>query len=158
MTVLTRLLIVFVLIWGMAGCISPQAMKSNSANACLLTEPLWIKPPEDSAVLSPPVYSQYFVNEDRSIWASALWATEEEYGLNVSGKWIKVAWFRPTGTELMITGRRLDVQAPPLESEVNCCYPTRFQVSGLYFPTEGCWKVTARAAENELSFIVRIEP
>jgi hypothetical protein len=27
----------------------------------------------------------------------------------------------------------------------------------LYFPTEGCWEVTARAAEHELSFVVWVE-
>jgi len=98
------------------------------------------------------------INEERSIWASASWATQEEYDMNVSREWIKVGWFRPAGVELVITGQRLDGEAPPLESEASCCYPTRFQASGLYFPTEGCWKVTANAAESKLSFIIWVEP
>jgi hypothetical protein len=92
------------------------------------------------------------------MWASASWAIAEEYRMNVSPEWIKVVWFRPAGAEFVITGRRLDGEAPPLEAEASCCYPTRFQASGLYFRTEGCWKVTAKAAGKELSFVGWIEP
>jgi hypothetical protein len=73
-------------------------------------------------------------------------------------EWIKVGWFRPAGAELIILGQWLDGNAPLLEAEVPCCYPTRFQATGLYFPTDGCWKVTARVADSELSFIVWVEP
>jgi hypothetical protein len=156
MTLIRRLIAPFLLL-GLAACTSAQFTKGASANACLLTELLWVKPPEDSAVLDPPAYSHYFVNEGSSIWASASWATEKE-SRNVADEWIKVGWFRPKGTELIISGQRLDGNAPPLEAEVPCCYPTRFQTSGLYFPTEGCWKVTAKAADSELSFIVWVEP
>ena len=126
--------------------------------ACPLTKPVWAVPPEDSAVLDPPAYGYYFLNADRSIWASAWWEEQEEYSLRVSEEGIKVGWFRPAGAELEITGQRLDGEAPPLEAEASCCYPTRFQASGLYFPTEGCWEVTAKAADSRLSFIVWVEP
>ena len=126
--------------------------------ACPVTEPDWVLPPEDSAVLNPPAYGYYFLNEDRSIWASAWWEEQEENYLRVNEEGIKVGWFRPAGAELVITGQRLDGEAPPLEAEASCCYPTRFQASGLYFPTEGCWEVTAKAADSKLSFVVWVEP
>jgi len=126
--------------------------------ACPRTEPVWVKPPEDSAVSGPPEDGYYFLNEDRSIWASAWWEEQEEYSLRVSEEGLKVGWFRPAGAELVITGQRLDGEAPPLDAEASCCYPTRFQASGLYFPTEGCWEVTAKAADSKLSFVVWIEP
>jgi hypothetical protein len=119
---------------------------------------VWAKPPDDSAVQGSPGYGYYFVNEDRSIWASAWWTGEEEHRLRVSEEGFKVGWFRPAGAALEITGRRVDGQAPPLEAHVACCYPTRFQASGLYFPTEGCWEVTAKAAGSELVFVVRVAP
>jgi hypothetical protein len=158
MTLFNRIFRVLLVVLGLAACSSTQAVGSASANACLLTAPLRIKPPEDSAVPDPPAYNDYFVNEDRSIWASASWATQAEPGLNVSKEWIKVGWFRPAGAELVITGKRLDGNASPLEAEAGCCYPTRFQASGLYFPTEGCWKVIARAAGSELAFTVWVDP
>lgn len=158
MTLFQRVFLVLFFVFGLAACTGMQFVKGTSINACQLTEPLWIKPPEDSAVQDPPAYSHYFANKDSSILSSASWATEEEFRLNAADEWIKVGWFRPAGADLVITGKRLDGEAPPMESEVSCCYPTRFQASGLYFPTEGCWEVTARAAESELSFTVWIEP
>lgn len=152
-----RALIALFFVFGLAACTGTPTTEATSASACLLTEPLWVKPPEDSAVLDAPAFSHYFVNEDSSILASASWAVEKEARLNVAEEWIKVGWFRPVGAELIVTGRRLDGEAPPLEVEASCCYPTRFQASGLYFPTEGCWEVTAKAADKELSFTVWVE-
>jgi len=71
---------------------------------------------------------------------------------------VKVGWFRPAGAELTVTGQRLDEETPSLEADFPCCYPTRFQAAGLYFPTEGCWEVTARAEDASLTFVVWIEP
>ena len=92
------------------------------------------------------------------MWASAGWTGQEESYLRAGEEGVKVGWFRPAGATLKITGRRLDASAPPLEAHVPCCYPTRFQSSGLFFPTEGCWQVTAQAANSQLSFVVQVAP
>ena len=134
------------------------SISCTGTEKCPVAEPVWIKPPEDSAVQNPPAYGYYFVNEDSSVLASAWWTGNDDYPLRAGKDGNKVGWFRPAGAELEITGKRLDGQAPPLEAYVPCCYPTRFQATGLYFPTEGCWEVTARAAVSELSFVVKVEP
>jgi hypothetical protein len=136
---------------------SAAAVESSPASDCPVTEPVWAKPPEDSAVQNPPAYGYYFVNEDRSIWSSA-GRSESEDSLRAGEEGNKVGWFRPEGAALVITGERIDGQAPPLEAHVPCCYPTRFQATGLSFPTEGCWRVTAKAADRVLSFVVAVEP
>jgi len=137
---------------------SALAAESTLVSACPVTEPDWAKPPDDAAVPDTPEYGYYFVNEDRSIWASAWWTEAKEYHLRASEEGIKVGWFRPAGATLEISGHRLDGQAPPLEVHVPCCYPTRFQATGLIFPTEGCWELRARAADSALSFVVSVEP
>ena len=134
------------------------ACAKSSAQDCRVTKPVWIKPPEDSAVQDPPAYGYYFVNEDRSIWASAWWTDNEDYPLRAGKEGNKIGWFRPAGAELVIIGQRLDAKAPALEADVPCCYPTHFQATGLYFPTEGCWEVNAKAEDGELSFVVWVEP
>ena len=53
MTPIRRLVASFLLL-GLAACESTQLTKGTAANACLLTEPLWVKPPEDAAVSDPP--------------------------------------------------------------------------------------------------------
>jgi hypothetical protein len=128
------------------------------SEACQVTEPVRAKPPEDAAVQNEPRVGNYYVNDDRSIWASAWWTEAEGYPLRADKDGVKVGWYRPEGAELEITGRRMDGNAPPLEAHVPCCYPTRFQATGLYFPASGCWEVTARAAESVLSFVVWVEP
>jgi hypothetical protein len=123
-----------------------------------VTEPLWVKPPEDAAVLNEPAYGWYYVNADRSIWASAGWTGQEDSYLRAGEGGVKVGWFRPAGAVLTISGQRTDGPAAPLTAHVPCCYPTRFQATGLFFPTAGCWRVTASAAESELSFTLWVEP
>lgn len=127
--------------------------------ACPVTKPKWLKPSEDSAVSGSPDYGYYFGNEDRSILASAWWWEEaKEYHLRSNEEGNKVGWFRPAGAALEITGERIDAPAPPLKADVPCCYPTRFQATGLVFPIDGCWRMTARAEESELSFVIWVEP
>lgn len=148
----TRFLAAILLAVILSACLNRSAR-----SACPVTEPVWVKPPEDAAVQDPTAHGYYFVNEDRSIWASAWWMGWDE-PLQVREEGFKVGWFRPAGAELIITGKRLDGEAPPLEAHASCCYPTRFQASGLYFPTEGCWEVTASAQDRKLSFVIWLEP
>jgi hypothetical protein len=153
----TGLFLLFILF--LVSC-TPVAMpaKTTLDNACQITKPVWAKPPDDPAVQGSTEYGYYFINEDRSIWASAWWTDQEENYLRVSEDGIKVGWFRPAGAELIITGQRIDAQAPPLDAHVPCCYPTRFQATGLFFPAEGCWEVTAKAGDRVLSFLLQVEP
>lgn len=70
------------------------------------------------------------------------------------GKW---AWYRYVPGELTIEGRRLDAPAPQLVAQVPDGYgPSGFQVSGLSFPTIGCWEVTGRVGDASLTFVVRV--
>ena len=114
-----------------------------------MTETIEGEPPRDPNA-SPFGFGAYHVNEDRSIWlGSRRW---------VAGKGDKGIWIRPQGTQLEVTGRRLDGDAPPLSVRIPCCYPTGFQVTGMTFPTEGCWEVKAKAGDKEIRFVVVVEP
>lgn len=67
----------------------------------------------------------------------------------------KLGWYRESGSDrLRITGQRLDRQAPPLRSRVPAGYGGSLQVSGLVFPTTGCWRVEGRAGRGHLAFVV----
>ena len=149
----------FVICLLLTGCaVVEQTLHERAAAACPVTEPAWLLPPEDSAVGNAPSHGYYYANADRSILSAAWWWKAEDHTLRPSEEGIKTGWFRPAGAELTITGVRLDGDAPPLSSNVPCCYPTRFQASGLIFPTEGCWEVNAEAEGETLSFIVWVEP
>jgi hypothetical protein len=72
---------------------------------------------------------------------------------NGSISW-KFPFWRMVAGQLSITGRRLDAPAPPLTSRVPNGYGTiGFQASGVIFPTEGCWQVTAKTMHTSLTFV-----
>lgn len=71
---------------------------------------------------------------------------------------IKVAWFKPAGVQLQVTGRRLDGPAPPLQTDIPEGYDGEFQSSSLLFPSPGCWEVEATADGSSLRFVVAVYP
>jgi len=92
----------------------------------------------------------WYINTDRSIWVTA-------------GRWVqgqegnKVLWIRPQGTNLRVTARRLDGdEGTPLKADIPCCYPTGFQATKIYFPTSGCWEITATAGKSALKFVTKV--
>jgi hypothetical protein len=123
----------------------------------------------DAAPSSPhadPVGSRHpqrwYINEDRTIWAGPVpfggWTADgglyQGNPMFVKGQ--KTYWVRPPGTQLMITGHRLDGIAPLVEAHIPCCYTSSFQIVGLHFPTEGCWEVVATSGVSELRFITQV--
>lgn len=114
-------------------------------SSCELTPTEQATPPKDPNA-DPFGSGPWYINESRTIWAG--WdASQMRSGGN------KVLWIRPEGTNLAISGRRLDAASPPLEASIPCCYPTGFQATGLTFPSGGCWLITATAGESKLTFI-----
>lgn len=70
---------------------------------------------------------------------------------------MKWGWWRGVNGQLTIEGRRLDAPAPPLQADIPAGYgETGFQATGLIFPTEGCWQVTGKAGEAELTFVTLV--
>ncbi|MEZ4770161.1 MAG: hypothetical protein R2844_17265 [Caldilineales bacterium] len=136
----------------------PAPIATDTPATCPVTEPEWLLAPDDPAVLSEPAFGYYYVNADRSMWASAWWSQDGALPLQAGEDGVKVGWFRPAGATLTITGQRIDGDAPPLGSHVPCCYPTRFQASGIDFPEPGCWRVAATAADSQLTFVVEVVP
>lgn len=127
--------------------VEPNSVTNES---CAVTQPIQEQPPDDPHA-DPFPFGNWHINADRTIWVAlphdGTWGTGGE----------KVLWIRPAGTELVVRGERLDATAPPLLMSIPCCYPTGFQVTGMYFPTVGCWEVTATAGKHELRFITQVE-
>ncbi len=104
-------------------------------------------------------------------WNDALWTNLWMWGedgvrlpvddLHVSENGIyqlKWAWYRFKDGKLEITGRRLDGPSKPLEAWIPDGYgESGFQVTGISFPTAGCWEVTGRLGDDTLTFVVWVE-
>jgi len=77
-----------------------------------------------------------------------------------SNGWIraKVGWWHARGT-VRVSGKRLDAPAPPLRADVGPLSSApggTFVPSLLYFPSAGCWRLTATAGGARLVAVVRV--
>ena len=126
--------------------------ETRAAKDCPLTTPIRDEPPPDPNA-DPFGVNYWYINADRTLWAGPV---EGNYPWQAGGN--KVIWIRPQGTQLTISGRRLDSNAPPLKAWIPDGYRTGFQVTGMTFPVGGCWEITARSGDHELRFVTRVAP
>jgi hypothetical protein len=113
------------------------------------TDGLWIAPPADGT------------------WGGQHFSTTDPASGNKTDWWreAKVSWWRQGydwrvdgPPKLKVTGRRLDSTAPPLVADeanaVRIRFPKAYMMDGLYFPAPGCWEITGRYEDDELTFVV----
>lgn len=88
---------------------------------------------------------------------------------NPQGYTQKIPWWREgyiwkeePEPDLTVTGERLDAEAPPLlVSQATNAYAEDMgsaMMIGVDFPTLGCWQMTGKYADAELSFVVWVAP
>ena len=88
---------------------------------------------------------------------------------NPEGYTQKILWWRDGYTwdqepepNLIVAGERLDESAPPLNmSTANGAYASDIgsaMMVGVDFPTLGCWKITGKYNDAELSFVIWVAP
>jgi len=127
----------------------PGGISAAPVSACSESPVIREQPPGDPHA-DAFGYGPWHISADRKIWVGTKFQAGE------AGN--KVIWIRPAGTKLLIKGRRVDAAGAPLRVGIPAEYPWSFQVTGLYFPSAGCWEVTARAGQSELSFMTEVSP
>ena len=132
------------------------AADALTAVACPVTTPNGSTPPGEQP--SPNYHS------NGQLW-TVLWpdgqvifepsgpgSIEEDGSLGM--KW---AWWRSVAGQLTIEGRRLDAPAPPLRADIPKGYgESGFQATDLIFPSDGCWEVTGKVGQAELTFVTLV--
>lgn len=72
---------------------------------------------------------------------------------------IKLGWLSPSASP-RVTGRRIDRPGRPLDARIGVRSFTSeggsFYPSSLYFPSSGCWRITARNSAARIEFVVRL--
>ena len=111
-----------------------------SPDFLLGTNKLWI-------VLRNDGTWQGLTNWPDGTFRQALWWWREGYD-----------WHRNPHPPLKVTGNRLDSPAPPLQSVVRDGWTNdsdhHFILNGINLPALGCWKITGRFEDAEVSFVV----
>jgi hypothetical protein len=108
------------------------------------TEKLWIQLPTDGTWKGLPHY-----RPTDTAFRNKLFWWREGYD-----------WHNNAQPMLKVTGKRLDSPAPPLvtDGHANAGWTGdsnhSFIVSGIDIPTLGCWKITGRFEDAELSFVI----
>jgi hypothetical protein len=105
---------------------SPGVTGETSEAACPITPYAESLPPDPH----PAGFTTTWLrNDDGSLWAGLAPPYQGAWYAGADG--LKVQWWRATGffseDALMVEGQRLDRAAPPLQAEIPCCYPSRYQ-------------------------------
>jgi hypothetical protein len=132
--------------------------------------------PGEAAFEAPAPYSSeapwkgFFWYGSRDLWTAlrtdGIWAGLPD---NPEGFTQKIMWWSDkfvlkdeNEPALVVSGRRLDAEAPPLKSygATNAFADDigEAMLTGVDFPTLGCWEITGRYKEAELTFVVWIAP
>jgi hypothetical protein len=127
----------------------PYPAKPYGGGFWIGADGLWIAPPADGT------------------WGGQHFSTTDLASGNKTDWWreAKVSWWRQgydwrvdSASKLKVTGRRLVSTAPPLVAHeanaVGIRFPKAYMMDSLYFPAPGCWEITGRYEEDELTFVV----
>lgn len=81
----------------------------------------------------------------------------EQFNADGSLNW-KMGMYRLAPGKLTVTGQRLDAPAPPAQGyyDLEGYGDSGFQAGWVYFPSEGCWEITARVADASLIFVTLV--
>jgi hypothetical protein len=135
---------------------------------CPLTQPSLTPfvPPPPNAPNAP--YGFWYGTD--ALWtvvpSDGVWSSLPYYGGTYSQKvlWWRqgYSWTEEPQPELSVTGQRLDASAPPLRASraTNAFAPDiqSAMLVGIDLPTDGCWEITGRYRDTELSFVVWVAP
>jgi hypothetical protein len=149
--------------------IQPAALPHDLPASCPITVP------QDPPFLPPAPYDELGFEGEFWYGSNSLWTAVPHDGTwaglpyNQHGYTQKVFWWREgyvwneePKPELIVTGERLDAPAPPLlASKGTNAYAKDIgsaMLVGVDFPTLGCWKITGKYADAELSFVVWVTP
>jgi hypothetical protein len=149
--------------------VTPITVPHDPPASCPITVP------QDPPFTPPAPYDSLGFEGEFWYGSDSLWTAVRENGTwealphNPEGYTQKVFWWRDgyvwteePEPELIVTGERLDAHAAPL----NASKATNASASdigsamlvGVDVPTLGCWKITGKYREAELSFVVWVAP
>lgn len=150
--------------------VSSEIVPKEPPKDCPLTVP------QEPAFVPPSPYDtlgweEYFWFGSASLWTSipqnGIWeglpfSLSVGYGQKVFWWRDGYVWTEEPEPNLVVTGERLDAKAPPLRSsKATNAYAGDIgsaMLVGVDFPTAGCWKVTGKYNDAELSFVVWVTP
>ena len=143
------------------------------SSACLTTlppNPPFVPPPPYD---EKPLHGSSFWYGTKELWTrlgtSGTWRGLKPYSSETGGLRQKVFWWsdgynwvQNSKPDLIVTGRRLDGDAPAFaNAKATNAYADDIgsaMLTGLDVPTHGCWEITAHYKGRTLTLVVLLEP
>jgi len=149
--------------------VTPEIVPHDPPASCPITVP------QNPPFVPPVPYDSMGFEGEFWYGSSSLWTAVRQNGIwealphNPEGYTQKAFWWRDgyvwsqePQPALKVTGERLDAVAPPLHvSEATNASASDIgsaMLVGVDMPTLGCWKITGKYADTELSFVVWVAP
>lgn len=159
----------------LTGCSGSAAATVTSADPESPPADCPVTVPQDPPFIPPDPYSDLGFEGEFWYGSPSLWTAVPQTGVWPSlpggpeGYSQKIFWWRDgyvwteePQPDLVVTGERLDGEAPPLKVlPATNAYAKDIgsaMLTGVDFPTRGCWKITGQYGNAELSFVVWIAP
>ncbi len=139
----------------------PDQQPKSSLESCPVTQP-----PENRFIPSKP-YPEYPYPGEFWYGSDDLWTALPDNHTWPMGQKVffwryDYYWLDETEPELTVSAQRLDGEAPPATvfRATNGYNPETesFMLSGIEFPTSGCWEITGQYGEVSLTFVVWVSP
>ena len=169
---LTRLLSLLCLLSLSSVSLSQDKQKTPAApETCSVTKPAnqpFVPPPPYSA---KPSHGEFWFGTDR-LWTAlpvtGTWRLGHYTSLDPTFRQKLPFWRRGYDAHaeprpnLTVSGRRIDSPAGPLQTDgpgtASWTKDDQFIMTGINFPTTGCWEITGRYENDELTFVVWVSP
>jgi hypothetical protein len=133
---------------------SPKGSGAPARGTCPVTRPNGSVPPGESRTPGAQYHGNGAIWTD--LWQKGVFVAGPDDVLADGSISMKFPWWRAVTGVLRVSGRRLDGPAPPLRARVDSYGPTGFQSTAVYFPVEGCWEVTGKAADASLTVVLLV--
>ena len=149
--------------------VTPEIVPNDPPTSCPVTVP------QNPAFTPPSPYDSMGFKGEFWYGSNSLWTAVRENGIwealphNPEGYTQKVFWWRDgyiwteePEPDLIVTAERLDARVPPVHaSKATNAFASDIgsaMLVGVDLPTLGCWKITGKYADAEVSFVVWVAP
>jgi len=150
-----RLSIALLILWIAAGCESLKPTGTPEAARCDATLPNGDAPPGEEP--GPMWYGNGLLYT--VLKANGEILADPRFVAADGSIGMKFPWWRAPGIgaagDLQITGQEVSTGAS-ITASIPDGYGQRFQATGITFPTEGCFEITAQSGDAELTFVTKV--
>ncbi len=150
-----QLRVATLVLWIVAGCSFATPTRTPVAAACETTRPNGDTPPGEEP--GPRWYGNGRLYTGLSETGETLADSRSVAADGSIGT--KFGWWRAPGVgaagDLRITGHEIGTGAI-ITASIPDGYGQRFQASGITFPAEGCYEITAQSGDAQLTFVTKV--